>query len=158
MKKHWFVVVNRSGMRVFEQRGLEPTAQLIERWENPEGRLQVREIVSDQPGIAEASKLYGGSAVGNEQSPKRQIADRFAHKITDYLDSRAHAGAFDSVVLIAEHHILGRMRELLGAPSRGRLVSSIAKDFGYLTDPEVVERLRPFLTVREPVIGPASPS
>ena len=151
MQKHWFVVANRSGMRVFEQRGLEPKAHLVETIENPEGRLQVREIVSDQPGIAEASRLYGGSAVGNEQGPKRHIEERFAHKIRDYLDSHAHAGAYDSLVVLAEHHLLGRIRDLLGAPSRDRLVSSLAKDYGYLTDNQVIERLQPLLVEHEPV-------
>ena len=151
MKKHWFIVANRSGMRVFEQRGLEPHAHLIETLDNPDGKLQVRELVSDQPGIAEASKLYGGSAVGNEQAPKRRIEDRFAHEIRDYLDSRAHAGAYDSLCVIAEHHLLGRIRDLLGSPSRERLTFSIAKDYGYLTDNEVIERLKPLLFEREPV-------
>ena len=151
MKKHWYVVANRSGMRVFEQRGLEPKAHLIETIDNPEGRLQVRELVSDQPGIAEASKLFGGSAVGSEQAPKRHIEDTFAHKIRDYLDSRAHAGAYDSVIVIAEHHLLGRLRMLFGAPTRARLLETLPKDFGYLTDNQVVERLTPLMAEHEPV-------
>lgn len=155
MRKHWFIVANRSGMRVFEQRGLEPKAHLVQRIENPDGRLQVRELVSDQPGIAEASRLYGGSAVGNEQGPKRHIEDRFAHTITEYLDRHAHAGDFEALIVIAEHHLLGRIRDLLGAPSRERLFSSLAKDYGYLTDNQVIERLQPLLFEREPVARPA---
>jgi hypothetical protein len=53
--------------------------------------------------------------------------------------------------VIAEHHLLGRIRDLLGSPSRERLTFSIAKDYGYLTDNEVIERLKPLLFEREPV-------
>jgi protein required for attachment to host cells len=143
-------------MRVFEQPGIEPTVRLIETVDHPEGRLMVREIVSDQPGIAESGPLSRGSALGKEESPKRHIEDTFAHAIARFLDHHAHAGDFDTVAIVAEPHLLGRLRAVLGAPARARLRTTVKKDFGYLSDHAVAERLHELLVTKDerPIVEP----
>lgn len=158
-KRHWYVVVNRAGMRVFEQPGIEPMVRKIDALDHPEGRLMVREIVSDQPGIAEAGPLHGGSALGKEDASKRHLEAVFARSVVAYLDAHAHAGDFDTLAIIAEAHLLGTLRGLLTGPASHKLRLSIKKDYGYLSDHAVGERLAEFLVTREerPIIEPQLP-
>lgn len=54
--------------------------------------------------------------------------ERFAKEVADILYTKAHAGAFDALVLVAGPKVLGHIREDLHIEVQSRVVAEIAKN------------------------------
>ena len=55
--------------------------------------------------------------------------ERFARDLADILYDRAHAGAFERIVLVAPPKTLGELRDALHKEVQDRVVGELAKDF-----------------------------
>lgn len=55
--------------------------------------------------------------------------ERFARDLADILYAKAHAGAFERIVLVAPPKTLGELRDALHKEVRDRVVGELAKDF-----------------------------
>ena len=55
--------------------------------------------------------------------------ERFARDLADILYDRAHAGAFERIVLVAPPKTLGELRDTLHKEVQDRVVGELAKDF-----------------------------
>lgn len=136
------VIANQSEARfldVLNRHALQdPAAELalIERMSDPSGHLHDRDFKSDKPGRSfERGPLQtgrrGASAhhgVGEDRSPRAHAAELFARRIIESLESAHHQAAFDQLVLVAEPHFLGLLRQFLTEPLRTALIAEVHKD------------------------------
>ncbi|MEQ8232000.1 MAG: host attachment protein [Gammaproteobacteria bacterium] len=141
MHEKWLVVADRVGARIMAVldggRTLEPRVTL----DNPEGRLQDREIDADRPGRAFDSGGEGRHAMSREQSAHERIAADFAREIGAALDKARGAGRLDELVLVAEPRFLGHLREAIDAHTANCVVASVDKDLVHLAPDELVAHL-----------------
>ena len=90
--------------------------------ENPPTRDQG----TDSPGRGHDSGPNQRSAF--DETDWHQLAkDRFAHDLADLLYKRAHAGAFERLVIVAAPSVLGELRPALHKEVAARVIATIPK-------------------------------
>lgn len=86
-----------------------------------------REQGTDAPGRYPDGGAGQRSAV-QETDWHRLAKDRFAKDLAETLYARAHAGAFDRLVIVAGPRVLGALREALHAEVKARLVAEVPQE------------------------------
>ena len=122
-KTQWYVVASRTGAVIYAS-GTNRKFQFLERITNPRGHLTETELDSDRPGRGFSSASSGQirHALDRRSHRHEEQARRFARLLGKTLE-RAHREArFGSLVLVAEPHFLGLLREGL-TPAVQRAVS-----------------------------------
>ena len=137
MSNAWIVVAHRAGARIFSRRGHAAALELLERIEHPAGLRQDREHDSDQPGRTHDRFGAARHALSSEESPRERSAADFARELAARLASGRNAQAFDQVVLVAEPHLLGLLRDALDEPTRRCVGGEIARDLVHVEDRDV---------------------
>ncbi len=110
----WYVLVTRIDASIFIGRGAAEKLEFVEKFVNPEGLLQERELVSDKPG--RKFSTAGGNVRNDigQQTPHHEMsARRFVRKISALLKEAYSAKQFDELVLVAEPHMLGLLRKAM---------------------------------------------
>ena len=152
MKKHWYLVGQRAGARIFEQQGIAPELTLIHRFENPDGLLKTSELVSDHQGRSDSSDMHGGhNAVGEDEVQRKQVLEKFAHDIGTYLEKEAEQHMFQSLVLVAEPHFLGVVKKAIGKATSHLILESLVKDLVNISDHDMAAHLSGTLCYREAI-------
>lgn len=110
----WYVLVSRVDANIFAGRGVAGKLEFIEKFVNPEGLLQERELVSDKPGRKFSSSRSGVRHDVGQQTPHHEMsARRFVRKMSKILAEAYEAKLFEELVLVAEPHTLGLLRKAL---------------------------------------------
>ncbi len=141
MSKHWYLVGQSAGARIFEQDGIKKELLLVRRFENPEGALKTSELVSDRQGRFDSGNMTGHNAVGNVDAPRKHVLNRFAKELGEFLEQNARQNAYESIVLIAESHVLGEIKKTIGKATTQRLLESISKNLGHIADQDMMLQL-----------------
>ena len=149
LKKHWYLVGHRAGARVFEQIGIKPELRLIHTFNNPEGRLQTRELVSDRQGRSNSSTMPGHTPVGSDDSPLEHVLHTFAKKIGKYLELELAKKSFDSIVIVAEPGVLGEIKKNIGNATADRLGEPVIRDLVHVSNYDMARQLQGHLCERE---------
>jgi len=128
----------------------EPSTELTlsERLTDPTAHLHDRDLKSDRPGRSfERGPLRGGRrgaashhGVG-EDHPRAHAAQLFARRIIESLEAAHSRTAFDQLVLVAEPHFLGLLRQFLSPRLRTALLAEVHKDLGHEQGPHLREHL-----------------
>lgn len=144
--KTWIVVANRTGVKVFEYLNKNGSqVQFVTKIENPRGRLRAGDINADKPG--DWKSLLGAGTqltkLEKQQTPTERIAQEFAKKVTDFLESEQKLHKFNNLVLISDPHFLGRLRAAFSKELKRCVVKEVAKDLGTVTTQELQDRLWP---------------
>lgn len=123
----WVTVADGAKWLIFRNEGDEkfPKLELIDDASQP--GLADRDIGSDRPGRSHQYGVPGRSAV-EETDFHQQAEDRFAKSLADHLYKKAHAGAFDALILVAAPKLLGMIRQSLHAAVTDRQIGELAKD------------------------------
>ncbi len=151
MNMHWYLVGHRAGARIFAQPGIKPELQLVRHFENAEGKLKTSELVSDRQGRSDSGNMKGHNAVGGTDSPRQHVLDNFARELGDFLEEEAGRNAFTSLVLVAEPHFLGTLKQALGKGATSRLRETLPKDLVNVSDHDMAATLEGVLCMREEI-------
>lgn len=128
LKKGTWVVVANSEKALFLRNmtdHINPDLEVIdiESQDNPPNREQG----TSRPGRMPDSGPNQRSAM--EETDWHELAKkRFAREVADILHAKAHAGAFDALVLVAGPKVLGNIREGLHSEVQQRIVAEISKN------------------------------
>ncbi len=147
----WFVVASRTDA-VFYFDGDDHKFHFIHRLSNPLGNEQERELDSDRPGSG-VSSAAGGTirhALDRRSFRHERVAETFAQKIAESLESSLNEKRFSSLVLVAEPHFLGLMRSALPLAVSRTIQSEVGKEYSDSSDVEIRERI---YKVLEPTRG-----
>lgn len=150
MSLTWVVVAHRCGARILERRGVRAELRQIATMSYPEGRLRNRDIDADKRGQSYYSASSGfRHSLDSEQAPRERKLESFLKELSEFLSSGQQRGLYDHLVLIAEPHVLGRLKGALNDQCLRRITVTIAKDLARATERELVDYLRPYLVFEE---------
>ena len=108
---------------------------------NPEGRANVRNLISDRPGRSFDSRGRGRHAMDPEVDAVREHAERFAKQVADRVEQGRKEGAFDELVLAAAPEFLGMLRQYLSDTTLRQVRATVDKNLVLMDEPEIRARL-----------------
>lgn len=122
----WILIANRTGARLVDKQGSNLT--LLETIVHEAGRARNRDLKSDRHGRSFDRVGGGRHALETSEAPHEHDARTFARALADRLHSEHMNHRFERLVLVAEPHFLGYLREALDAASARCVVASVTKD------------------------------
>ena len=126
----WYVVANRTDAIIYRD-GDNHKFQPVEHLLNSEGNKKEKDLDSDRPGKS-FSNVPGGTykhpMVGEHQRHDETVR-RFSNRISKTLDAARSRGEFDELVLVAEPHFLGMMKNSLSEPLKKRVAHQLPREF-----------------------------
>jgi protein required for attachment to host cells len=126
---HWILIAGSTSATIYAADarldGLEPAAQL----HHPAGRLQARDLVTDDRGRTQAFPGGAKSATEGRQSLHQNEVHVFAHEIALRLRKGHLEHEFEGLVLVAPPAMLGQLRLELDVHTSERVVASIPHDY-----------------------------
>lgn len=142
--KTWIVVANRSEARIFySDPKKNRDVDFIKKMENPRGRLKAGDINADRPGAFAPMAFGHGSGREARVSPTEQVALDFCKEIVDSLELARGQNQFEELIIFADPHFLGLMRNQMSKELRKMVSREEAKDLSVVTSDELQERLWP---------------
>lgn len=137
-KKRWYVVANRAGA-VFYSDGDGGKFHFIARLENEKGRLTESELDSDKPGKGFSSGGGGTIHHGLDRRSKHHeaAAKDFAGRIAVELEAARREDRFSELVLVAEPHFLGLLREALKPETKRAVRHEVRREYAQGSDAEL---------------------
>jgi protein required for attachment to host cells len=140
----WILVADSSRAKLFTTELPEQPWTMLKEFSHPEGREPSREIhPSSPPGRMLQNKAKGGrrSAMEPRTTPKEAEMQRFAQRLSDFLEAATAKRDFDGLVVVAPPHFLGVLHGALGAQTVKCLRATIDKDLSMLDTLDVRKRL-----------------
>ncbi len=138
MQNRWIAIVNRTDARIFSERPFKRVSQL----KNLLGRTKNREMTKDKPSLNRApfGGVKGIHGTRGEKNPHEDVAVAFAKQVSEYL-RKAHAeNQFDSLLVVAEPKMLGRVKSEFNKTVKG-CTEWLGKDFGHSSSVELPKLL-----------------
>lgn len=141
--KTWIVVVNRSEAKIFSfDNKPNNEVEFVKKLDNPKGRMRAQEINADKPGIF-SNRVAHGPRLVKAETPTQHVAQEFAKRVTDFLESSLQTSQFEDLVIISEPNFLGRLRNLFSKDLSSCVSREISKDLSIVTRDELKHRLWP---------------
>lgn len=133
-----YVVANQSDA-VFYLDGSDRKFHFIDRLSNRKAHLTEIDLVSDRPGrgISSAGSGVFHHSLGRGFTHHEQAAKDFARKIADQLGVARRNKQFHNLVLVAEPHFLGLLREALDSETRAVIKHEINREYAQGSDSEI---------------------
>jgi protein required for attachment to host cells len=125
----WIVVADRTRCSIYRRQhglALDP----VEHFAHPKGRLTNSEIDTDGQGRG-GDSVHGPHTFSPRETAHEHEATVFAKEIARHIGSGRESQRFESLVLVAEPHFLGLLRDALDTPTRALVRNEIQK---HLTD------------------------
>lgn len=120
----WVLVANRTGARIFDRDGYK--LRLVRSLRHPAGRETDQDIEADR-----SHRTFDKHAKGrtHQASPHEHSAQTFAKELASELGRGRTEHGVDRLVLVAEPHFLGLVRDELDRTTAKLVAASVAKDF-----------------------------
>jgi protein required for attachment to host cells len=135
----WILVAHRAGARIFQNTPGNRPLKLIQKLDNPDGRLKDHELKSDKPGVGFSSFSGDQSHHGMAEHtlPHQEVGRKFAHELVKILDQGRQKNDYKELILVADPWFLGQLRSAMGKETEKHVVSSISKDLAHIPDQEI---------------------
>lgn len=132
--RSWYVVARRTEAVIYKE-DAQHHFQFVYRLVNPRGRKPEIELDSDRPGRG-ASSANGTFHHALDRSWNRHetVAKKFAKKIAQALTHAARQNRFDELVLVAEPHFLGMLRDEIPASLRAKIKHEVNREYAKGSD------------------------
>lgn len=144
MKTTWVLVAHRGGARIFESKGPGKGLILLQDIPHPEGRLKSKDLGSDEPGRSFDS--HGARhSLQQEQGLSAHVAEAFAGQLAANLEDGRVGHRYGRLVLVAEAHFLGILRDALSRETAALVTASVNKDLGHVEVREMAKHLNDIL-------------
>jgi protein required for attachment to host cells len=106
-----------------------------------------RDLVSDRPGRAFESGSAARHTYSPRSDPHEMAKDRFTQLVATRVNEDSAADGFNELVVVAPAHVLSELTDALDAPTKAKLLGSLAKDLAKTPDhelwPHLTEWVRP---------------
>lgn len=101
-----------------------------------------RDLVSDRPGRSFESGTTGRHAYTPRTDPHELAKDQFTRAVARRVNEDSAASVFNELVIVAPAHVLSELTDGLDAPTRAKLLGSLAKDLVKTPDHELWPHLK----------------
>ena len=142
----WIVVASAREARILEKTAGNKLHQ-IKIIRNPLGREHNRAMTTDKPGMNRGKSFSGSElhAMAKENSPHEDALQAFAKQLVEALCHDANEKNVMQLTLIAEPHLLGKLRLLMGKKEiRGLDLKWINKDLQNLSIEDISHHLKKY--------------
>ena len=143
--KNLILIAHRGGAVLYQREERERRLELLEYFDNPEGRMKEREINSDRQGQSFNSNPRGchANSYGSDQSAKAHATRAFAARLAERLEHHALNPLYRRFIIAAEPRLLGMLRSAIGPNTQRKVSRIIRKDLAKTSEyelPGVLER------------------
>ncbi|MFP2963192.1 host attachment protein [Myxococcus sp. 1LA] len=137
----WILVGNASRARLFATDAkAEEDWRLVEEFHHEESRARQSELL-EQADNPNAGTLHGPPSENEPNGRKEVERDRFARELCAYLDKGHDQHDFDKLVIAAPPEFLGRIRRVLSARVRQRVLLDVDSDYSNVPAKELPDRV-----------------
>jgi len=141
-KTTWILIADGARVRILRYLGRLSGVQQLQGYEWQVSHVQDRELGTDRPGRVFDSVGKGRHSIEPHTSVARLNKDEFAHGITDFLQEKLEAGAFDRLVLIAPPETLGDLRGHLSDKLAKSIFAEVPLDLTHVPNDKIDGYLR----------------
>lgn len=143
MTTWWTVVADRTVARVFSSESRMGSLAPVVAIHNPDGRLKAQDLKSDAPGsIASQGGDGFHGTYGDWDAARDQVVNVFVKEVATMLKRGLNEKKYESLRLVAEPQVLGKIRAALDKEVAERVQESLPKDLAQVPDPELPDRVR----------------
>lgn len=122
----WVATFDEGAARLFSFNGVPRRLEELP----DEARSAVTEPhFSDRPGRVHASVGERRSGIAPHTDPERRLETAFVDALTEHLEAKAAAGAFDRLIIAASPRALGAFRAAAGKALAAKVVREIHGDY-----------------------------
>ena len=127
MGQFWLIIANASKARIFE--GTSPMGELNEIFEieNESARLQEKDLVTHGAGRRHDDGPYGQKSA-MERDPLDVETNNFVREVVRFLEKHRNSGSFESMSIIAEPRVLGKLRKEMPTSLRALVIEEVSKN------------------------------
>lgn len=127
--KVWTVVTDRTEAKIYESESNLAPLHFKERLDNPDGRLKERDLESDRPGVvSNASSGAHQNAYSSNDDAMEHVLDVFVKRISQHLREASLRGQFESLRIIADAQMLGKLRSSFDKSVADKVEISLSKN------------------------------
>jgi protein required for attachment to host cells len=101
-----------------------------------------RDLVSDRPGRSFESGATARHAYTPRTDPHEMAKDEFTRVVARKVNEDSAANVFNELVVVAPSHVLSELTDALDAPTRARVLGTLAKDLVKTPDHELWPHLK----------------
>ncbi len=126
----WYVLANRTAAVFYEDLPDQPFL-FVDRMKNPKGHLTEGQLDSDRPGSNVSSAGAGTIHHGTDRRfhHHEQVAATFARNIAMKLQTLKSEKKFDELIIVAEPHFLGLLRNELSQEVRSLVSFEVNREY-----------------------------
>jgi protein required for attachment to host cells len=156
----WILVADVSRARLFEHRQRsERTLVPIFDDDQREFRDREQRRASDRPGRMHESYTTMRHAAEPHTSNDERAREQYARMLIARIHTEARKRTFHNLVLVGPPAMLGTLRSLLDAELSSRVVGELAKDLTWISERNLPDHLREWVTPKPPAqVGMTSSS
>lgn len=128
---HWYVVASQKEARIFIKTKEKPPLKLLSTLPNPLGGEKRRDLIKKQAGKGVKSIGHLGSvhySKPKRHDPHEDAIDQFVKQIVEFLEQEKLRRSFDSLSVVAEPHLLGKIRSAMREDLKVTVIHWIKKD------------------------------
>lgn len=143
---HWYIVANQKEVRIFVKESERQQLKLLKILTNPLGREKRRALIRKQAGRGVRSVGHLGSVHYSEpkrRDPHEVAVIQFAREVAQFLEKEKLKKSFKSLTVVAEPHLLGKLRTEMIGSLKASVSSWITKDLQKTPRRELVKMLLP---------------
>lgn len=154
MDNLWIVVAHQAGVRIFRRNRPSDGIELVEKMDHPSGRLRDHDIDTDKPG-RQFTPTPGTNARGPQGAghtyrrhgfsprimPHEMDVIRFTQQVAHHLETARAQNKFNRLVLIAEPHELGLLKESLDKKTSECVIATLNKNLAKVRDIELEDQI-----------------
>lgn len=143
---HWFVVASQKEARIFIRTSDRKQLKLLESLTNPLGTVKRRDLIRKEAGQGVKSIGRVGSVSYSQpkrHDPHEDAVIQFAKKISQFLESERLKKNFESLTVVAEPRLLGKIRTEMKNDLQKAVTSWLKKDLQKTPKKNLVEFLLP---------------
>jgi protein required for attachment to host cells len=122
----WIVTLDGAGARLIARRGNDFV--LVEALAHPEGRIHEHDMKSDRPGKTHDRHGHSQHSMGGHEGPHAHELGIFIKRVAARLDHGRQHKEFERLLLAAEPHLLGLLRDALDKNTARMVYGSLSKD------------------------------
>jgi len=143
MRPMLVVVADSSTARFYQLPADSRRLRLLEVLHNPAARGHESQLVASRQGRVYSRAVGHPQAFDAHRSAKRLASERFAGTVAKWIGGRCATLRNEDVVVVAGGRLLGLVDRRLPRAAQHRLVATVPRDLGHLTEAALARELLP---------------
>lgn len=137
----WIVVANTSSCKIFDYEKKSKQLNLIKELLHPESKMKGSDLITEGPGHYKTDGPSRG-AYDFHEKPQEVEFENFAREVATLLDNERRSNHLPPFILVSPPKMDGLLKRSMNPHVMNSLKDTIQKDYGYLTNSELMKTLQ----------------